>query len=91
MNTLLLFIVFDNSNILTKIMYLTKFLIKHVMTNHVVITQECPVLSLRKDLFLWKSFAPQFTNELQPNLWTTNLSYGASKIVVLLLGHINLS
>lgn len=66
-------------------------MIKHVMTNQVVITQECPVLSLRKDLFLWKSLAPQLANELQPNLWTKHLSYGASKIVVLLVGHINLS
>lgn len=61
------------------------------MTNQVVITQECPVLSLQKELFLWKSLAPQLTNELQPNLWTKNLSYGASKIVLLLLGHTNLS
>lgn len=57
------------------------------MTNQV----ECPVISLLKDLFLWKSLAPQLTNELQPNHWTKHLSYGASKIVVLLLGHINLS
>lgn len=61
------------------------------MTNQVVITQECPVLSHQKDLFLWKSFAPQLINKLQPYLWTKNLSYGAPKIVVLLSGHINLS